>query len=167
MVSTTKKCIWQANPLVREGANSFKFLFKKWSIWILLGLRVVRKHLKRFQNLPGRDCIQTAPNCSWLRVWIWKMQIPLDLSRFMDVFALNSLSVLKLLNCDFQKSCYFVRHMQKLLRHTEGDIQKTYIFLAFVWYIWIAIFGNLVISLDVWQKWASHGGDYSKIKQFP
>ena len=49
MASTTKKCkeIGQSEKV----PNSFKFLFKKWSIWRLFSLRVVRKHSKRFRDL--------------------------------------------------------------------------------------------------------------------
>ena len=62
---------------------------KKWSIWRLSGLRAVRKHSKRFRDLPGSGCIQTAPNCSWLRVWIWKMEKTLDFAGFMENCAWN------------------------------------------------------------------------------
>ena len=49
MASTTKKFkeIGQSEKV----PNSFKFLFKKLSIWTLLGLRMVRTHSKRFRDL--------------------------------------------------------------------------------------------------------------------
>ena len=50
------------------------------------------------------------------------MKKPVHLPWFMNNFALIALSVFILLNCDFQKRCYFRRRMQKVLRHTDGII---------------------------------------------